>query len=209
MPLHAESAQSDRLPPSMTEDPDFVDFLRRIRAGDESAARELVQRFEPLIRREVRMRIGDDRLNRAFDSVDVSQSVLACFFSRAASGEYELDQPEQLARLLLTMARNRLISRARSERRLVRDVRRLTADPGVLEQMIALQPSPSQFVSRREELEVVKASLTDEERQIFDLRVGGLSWEEVATRLGGSGPARRMQLSRGLERVERRRELVD
>jgi RNA polymerase sigma factor (sigma-70 family) len=193
----------------MTEDHDFVEFLRRIRTGDAAAATELVRRFEPLIRREVRMRIGDDRLNRAFDSVDVSQSVLACFFSQAATGEYELDQPEQLVRLLLTMARNRLISRARVERRLVRDVRRLTADPGVLEQVADGRPSPSHVVSRREELELLKASLTEEERQIFDLRVGGLSWQEVATRLGGSGPARRMQLSRGLERVEQRRELAD
>jgi RNA polymerase sigma factor (sigma-70 family) len=193
----------------MTEDPDFVEFLRRIRAGDDAAATELVRRFEPLIRREVRMRIGDDRLNRAFDSADVSQSVLACFFSQAAMGEYELDQPEQLARLLLTMARNRLISRARIERRLVRDVRRLTADPSVLEQVTDGRPSPSQVVSRREELEILKASLTEEERQIFDLRVGGLSWKQVATRLGGSGPARRMQLSRGLERVEQSRELAD
>ena len=193
----------------MTEDPDFVEFLRRIRAGDDAAATELVRRFEPLIRREVRMRIGDDRLNRAFDSLDVSQSVLACFFSQAATGEYELDQPEQLARLLLTMARNRLISRARAERRLVRDIRRLTADPSVLDQVADGRPSPSQVVSRREELELLKASLTEEERQIFDLRVGGLSWDEVATRLGGSGPARRMQLSRGLERVEQSRELAD
>ncbi len=193
----------------MTEDPDFVEFLRRIRAGDDAAATELVRRFEPLIRREVRMRIGDDRLNRAFDSLDVSQSVLACFFSQAATGEYELDQPEQLARLLLTMARNRLISRARTERRLVRDIRRLTADPSVLDQVADGRPSPSQVVSRREELELLKASLTEEERQIFDLRVGGLSWDEVATRLGGSGPARRMQLSRGLERVEQSRELAD
>lgn len=193
----------------MTEDPDFVEFLRRIRAGDDAAATELVRRFEPLIRREVRMRIGDDRLNRAFDSLDVSQSVLACFFSQVATGEYELYQPEQLTRLLLTMARNRLISRARLERRHVRDVRRLIADPGVLEHVTDGRPSPSQVVSRREELELLKASLTDEERQIFDLRVGGLSWNDVATRLGGSGPARRMQLSRGLERVERRLELAD
>ena len=167
---------------------------------------ELVRRFEPLIRREVRMRIGDDRLNRAFDSVDVSQSVLAYFFSRAADGEYELDRPEQLARLLITMARNRLISRARTERRLVRDVRRLTADPGVLEQVVDAQPSPSELVSRKEELELLKASLTEGELQIFELRTGGLSWDEVATRLGGSGQARRMQLARGLERIERQRD---
>ncbi len=106
----------------MTDTPDFADFLRRIRAGDDSAALELVNRFEPLIRREVRVRIGDDRLNRAFDSLDVSQSVFANFFFRAAKGEFQLERPEQLARLLMTMARNRLVSRVRRERRLVRDV---------------------------------------------------------------------------------------
>jgi RNA polymerase sigma factor (sigma-70 family) len=190
----------------MTEDTDFLDFLRRIRAGDETAAAELVRRFEPLIRREVRVRIRDDRLNRAFDSVDVSQSVLACFFSRAAAGEYELDQPAQLASLLLAMARNRVISRVRNERSLMRDVRRLAADPGLLDEVMDARPSPSQVLSRKDELEVLKTSLTDEERQIFDLRLGGFSWEEVATRLGGSAPARRMQLSRGLERRERLRE---
>ena len=95
----------------MPDAADFPEFLRRIRAGDDYAAQELVARYEPLIRREVRLRIRDDRLNRAFDSVDVSQSVLASFFIRAAVGEYELDQPEQLARLLVTMARNRVRSR--------------------------------------------------------------------------------------------------
>jgi RNA polymerase sigma-70 factor (ECF subfamily) len=51
----------------------FVEFLRRIRQGDEQAAVELVRRYEPLIRREVRLGISDRRLNRAFDSIDVCQ----------------------------------------------------------------------------------------------------------------------------------------
>ena len=193
----------------MSEEPDFLDFLRRIRAGDDAAASELVQRFEPLIRREVRMRIGDDRLNRAFDSIDVSQSVLARFFSRAATGEYELDEPDQLVRLLLTMARNHLMKRARNERRMIRDVRRLTGDHDMLDHLTGEQQSPSEIVSRREELELLKAALTDEERQIFELRLGGHSWEEVASQIGGNGNARRMQLSRGLERLERQLGLVE
>ena len=193
----------------MDDDADFSDFLGRIRAGDDAAAVELVRRFEPLIRREVRIRIGDGRLNRAFDSIDVSQSVLAYFFSRAANGEYELERPGQLARLLLTMARNRLMSRARSERRLVRDVSRLTAESGVLDQVADAQPSPSEIVSRNEELALVKTSLTDAERQIFELRTVGFSWDAVAKKLGGSAPGRRMQLTRGLERIERQRASAD
>jgi RNA polymerase sigma-70 factor (ECF subfamily) len=187
----------------MPENLDFADFLRRIRAGDHAAARELVQRYEPLIRREVRMRIGDDRLNRAFDSADVSQSVFASFFNRAAGGEYELDQPEQLVRLLVSMARNRLVSRVRRERRLVRDVRRLTAEPSALDQVADAQPSPSELLSRKEELEFLKSTLTDQEHEIFELRCAGLSWDDVAQRLGGTAQARRMQLSRGLDRLER------
>src|SRR5262245_25272966 len=35
----------------------FAEFLNRIRAGDESAAAELVRQYEPLLRREVRMRL--------------------------------------------------------------------------------------------------------------------------------------------------------
>jgi RNA polymerase sigma-70 factor (ECF subfamily) len=193
----------------MPEIADFVEFLRRIRAGDDDAAKELVERFEPLIRREVRLRIGDDRLNRAFDSVDISQSVLASFFIRASTGEYELDQPEQLTRLLVTMARNRVKSRARRERRQVRDVRRLVVKPGVLDEIADGRPSPFQVVSRKEQLERVKSSLTAKELAIFELRSIGLSWSEVAERLGGSIQARRMQLSRGIERVESELNLVE
>jgi RNA polymerase sigma factor (sigma-70 family) len=185
----------------MTKTPDFADFLRRIRAGDDAAALELVQRYEPLIRREVRMRIGDDRLNRAFDSLDVSQSVFAQFFSRASTGEYQFDRPEQLARLLVTMARNRLITRIRRERRLVRDVRRLAVEQCLLDQVADTRPSPSEILLRKEAMELLKRALTDEEYQIFELRRAGLGWDEVASRVGGNGHARRMQLSRGLDRL--------
>lgn len=187
----------------MAGDPDFADFLRRIRDGDDRAAEELVRRYEPMIRREVRMRIGDKRLRRAFDSVDISQSVLSSFLSQAATGRYEMEGPEQLARLLMTMTRHRLVSRARRERRLVRDVGRLAAESGILDGLVDSRPSPSEIVSRQEQWEMLKRSLSDEELEIVDLRLAGYSWDEIAKRLGGTGPARRMQLSRRLNSLER------
>src|SRR5262245_18622455 len=60
----------------MAEENAFTDFIRRIRAGDEQAAVELVRRYEPAIRREVRFRLRNTRLRRLFDSMDVCQSVL-------------------------------------------------------------------------------------------------------------------------------------
>ena len=184
-------------------DPGFADFVRRIRAGDDQAAQELVNRFESLIRREVRLRISGSQVNRAFDSLDVTQSVLANFFVRAAAGQFELEHADQLARLLVTMARNKLVSRVRSELRQIRDIRRVTVEPNVLDRVADQRPSPSEIVARKELLERLRTLLSDEERQIIDLRNQGLGWEEVATRLGGSGQARRMQMSRGIERLTR------
>jgi hypothetical protein len=60
----------------MADDTTFADFLRRIRAGDEQAAAELVHRYEAAVRLAVRMRLGDARLRRVLDSMDVCQSVL-------------------------------------------------------------------------------------------------------------------------------------
>jgi RNA polymerase sigma-70 factor (ECF subfamily) len=142
--------------------------------------------------------------------MDVCQSVLASFFVRAATGQYDLNNPEQLVRLLVTMARNKLASRAQRERCLRRDVRRVASTmPEDLEQVADEQPSPSELLSRRELLERLRRALTDEERQIADLRGQGLDWEQVAERIGGSGPGRRMQLSRGIGRVGRELGLAD
>ena len=79
----------------MLEENAFASFLQRIRAGDDQAAVELVQQFEPLIRTEVRMRLSDPRLYRLFDSMDICQSVLASFFVRAAVGQYDLTNSQQ------------------------------------------------------------------------------------------------------------------
>ena len=48
----------------MSESTTFADFIGRIRAGDDRAAQELVERYEPVIRREVRLRLKDPRLNQ-------------------------------------------------------------------------------------------------------------------------------------------------
>ena len=71
----------------------FADFVGRIRAGDEQAATDLVRRYEPMIRVMVRARLGDRRLRRVLDSMDVCQSVLASFFVRTAAGQYDLEGP--------------------------------------------------------------------------------------------------------------------
>ena len=106
---------------------DFGELIVRVRAGDQGAATEIVRRYEPLIRREVRLKLENSRLRRVLDSMDVCQSVLASFFVRAAAGQYDLDQPGQLVQLLVKIAQNKVASAARREFSQRRDGRRLDA----------------------------------------------------------------------------------
>jgi RNA polymerase sigma-70 factor (ECF subfamily) len=188
----------------MTEPGAFADFMRRVRAGDEQTAAELVRRYEPLIRREIRLHLEDRRLARLFDSLDVCQSVLGSFFLRAAAGQYELDRPDQLVKLLVTMARNKLASAARGQHRQRRDQRRMTADgQEELDRMADPHPAPDEAVAGQELLRRFRDSLSGEERQLVDLRGEGLGWADVAARLGGTAQARRMQLARAVDRIAR------
>jgi RNA polymerase sigma-70 factor (ECF subfamily) len=187
----------------MSQEEDFVEAIRRIRCGDEQAAAELVRRYEPLIRREVRLHLEDQRLRRLFDSMDVVQSVLASFFVRTAAGEYDLDSPEQLTGLLVQMTHNKLVSAARQQYRHRRDIRRTEVDDDVLQEAASEEPTPSEQVANQELLDALRRQLTSEERQIASLRADGRSWDEVAAALGGNGQARRMQLTRGVERAAR------
>src|SRR4051812_32016338 len=96
---------------SMTETPaNFAELIRCIRLGEAAAATELVRLYEPQIRLKVRtwLRLRNPELRRTFDSMDVCQSVMADFFIRSTSGQFDLDDPGQLLNLLANMARNKL-----------------------------------------------------------------------------------------------------
>jgi RNA polymerase sigma factor (sigma-70 family) len=186
-------------------DPDeYSDFIRRVREGDDRAAEELVRRYEPEIRMEVRgwLRLRDPRLRRVFDSTDICQSVLAQFFVRAAIGEFDLDEPTQLIRLLVGMARNKLSEEVRHHHRQRRDLRRVGSGDEAVEIAAPSGETPSQVVSRRELLQMARARLSEEERRLAELRRHGHDWAAVAAAMGGTAEGRRKQLARAIARVE-------
>lgn len=188
----------------LPEDKEYTEFIRRVRSGDERAAEELVRRFEPEIRLEVRtwLRLRDPRLRRVFDSMDICQSVLASFFARAAIGDFDLEEPRQLIQLLVGMARNKLSEHVKYHQRQRRDVRRvegLGPDEG---NAGASNETPSRLASGRELLEKFRKRLSEEERRLVELRSQGHDWASVAGALGGTPESRRKQLARAIERVE-------
>jgi RNA polymerase sigma-70 factor (ECF subfamily) len=185
-----------------TED-SFVDLIRRVRAGDEDAAAEVVRRYEPAVRRVVRVHLHDSRLRRVLDSTDVSQSVLATFFVRANLGQYDLDTPEDLLKLLATIARHKVINEAARQRADRRDYRReepIGSREGLAR---AAASDPSEQAAARELLEKVREGLTDDERELAEKRGRGDSWAEIAATQGGTTESLRKKLARALDRVLR------
>ena len=192
----------------MKQGSSFTELIERVRSGDEQAASQLVREFEPAVRRELRFRLRDRRARLELDSMDISQSVLSNFFLRAATRQYDLNEPGDLVKLLATMTRNKVAEKLRGQHRQRRDTRRTIF--GVEGMAFAsVDPTPSRVLVGKEILELVRQSLNGEERRIVELRCQGFSWEEIADSLGGTADARRKQMARAIDEIVKKLGLDD
>ena len=188
----------------------FRDLMNRVEAGDPEAAAELIRHYEPEIRLEVRvrLRVQDGRVRRLLDSMDITQSVLASFFTGVASGRFAPQHPQQLLGLLIAMARNKLLNQVRYQRRQRRDIRRVHSLDVAMHDASPAE-TPSQIVAGEELLREFRTRLSDEERQLADRRRQGQPWGAIASELGGTPEGRRKQLERAFARIARELNLND
>jgi RNA polymerase sigma factor (sigma-70 family) len=188
----------------MPADDGYPDLIRRVRGGDQDAAAELVRRYEPAIRRVVRIHMHDPRMRRVLDSTDICQSVLATFFVRMNLGQYDLDTPANLLKLLATIARNKVtnqVNRQRADRRDYRREQSLGERDGL---ELTAQSDPGEQAAARELLVKVRENLSDEERDLADRRARGDSWAEIAAAHTSGAEQLRKKLGRAIDRVMRR-----
>jgi RNA polymerase sigma factor (sigma-70 family) len=179
----------------------FADLVVRLRAGDPAAAAELFSGYEPAIGAAARSRGADTRLRRLFDSVDVCQTVLASFFARMVLGQYQLNSPEDLVKLLVGMARNKLITQVNRHRAGIRDYRRTEAVDGAPVQPAPRTPDPARQAAATDLLAEVYRRLSPAERRLVDLRQQGVEWAAIAETVGGTAQALRKQHARAVARV--------
>ena len=156
----------------MPEEMSFRELLQRVRAGEADATRELALRYEPHIRRAANRPLNDLHLRNLLDSMDICQAVLAEFFVRAADGQFELTEPDELLRLFVTMARNQVLDESRHHKAGRRDHRRQQTDLSehCLGGIADDEPTPSGIVSARELIEEVSRRLSAEERDLLEQR---------------------------------------
>lgn len=183
----------------------FEKFLAALRKGDEKAVEELVRLCEPQLRRIARTRLAEGHLRREADSMDIVQSVLTSFLHHAAAGDFLIETPDQLLRLLRTMALNRLRDLARKGGAAAR--KRTAQDQvGNNTPAYAIQgnePSPSEHIVVEDMLDRFLKVLSPEARSIHHWRASGWSWNEIAAELKAPSNTVRIRFARETLRVAR------
>lgn len=185
----------------MQDHASFQTLIQRIKDRDAEAARILFDKYEPAIRRVVRLHMRDERMRRVLDSMDVCQSVLASFFVRVALGQYELNSSDELIRLLSVITRNKVATQVQHHWAARRDLRRDTSLNDGTFSISETCSDPAEQASVREILDKVSQGLTVEERYLAQERAAGRTWKELSGELGDSDEALRKKLSRAVNRV--------
>ena len=174
--------------PAGRADTGLGELLGRIRSGDESAAYELLARYEAQVRLVVRRQLP--RLLRSrFDSLDFLQSVWGSFFRRMKSGPDEFEDPRSLVAFLARAAKNKVIDeyrRAASKKGNMRLEEPLWVEGSRPRELVGDDDSPSEVVEANEEFDRLLDMLPRERQVMLELRVQGLSTREIGDRLNVS-----------------------
>jgi RNA polymerase sigma factor (sigma-70 family) len=171
------------------DDERWAAWVRGFRTGDPDVEREFWDRYGPLLQRVAAGRMAD-RLRRRVEPEDVVQSACRTFFRRARAGQVVLTDSESLWRLLcaivITKVREQARFHTRERRSLDREVPLAGGpdDSGGEIPVPGREPPPDEAVAFVDYLEQLLVTLDDEERGVIDLKLQGLTHDEVANRLG-------------------------
>lgn len=182
---------------------DFKSLMRRLGAGDASAAEQVVDRYGCHITRAIRRRFRSRKMQVLYGTEDCMQSVWGSIFSDIDRVS-KIETPEHLMQYLAKVAGNKLIDRERKLRAQYNDVYREcdlpeTDQPGQ-SALTSGEPTPSQAVAIDDEWEVRTRGLSTENRTILELHRQGHTSDEIAekTELSGRGIRRVIQRFREL-----------
>lgn len=187
----------------MSRPPTFSELMESVRRGDVEALDKLLFEYGDAVRREARFTLLDTRLRRFIGESDIYQTVVMRFVAGLREGNFLIDSPEDLIRLLKGIARTRVAELVRywhAQRRNLSREADLKASG--TEQLSTLDAGPLELLAQAESLQQVNSRLSALDQKIFAWRDVGQTWSEIAARLDAtSADAVRKQHERALAKV--------
>jgi len=173
----------------MAESASFDDLKKRLAAGDQSAAEEILSRFARRLIALAKTRLSPT-LRRKIDPEDVLQSVWKSFFRRQSKDELELHGWDSLWGLLAIITIRKCGRAAAYFGAAQRDSHRETwrapkPDESIrLCEPMANDPTPAEAAALNELLEETMRPLRPRDRVILSLRLQGYEIEEISAEVG-------------------------
>ncbi len=192
---------------------DFAEMIRLARAGDDAATAKLLGQFEAEVRTMVRIRLPR-ALRNQFDSMDFVQAVWKSVFtgSNADSNPAAFADEGQFRGFLAGVARNKVHEEHRRQTRTKKyDIGReerlyvQRGDREVSRDVAGSDPTPSENAQADDRLGQLVRGRTDQEVEIIILRREGLTYDEVAAKIGCNERSVRRVIDAARKRMEARR----
>ncbi len=175
--------------------PEFQNFFAVLRQGDPQAVRELLRQHEPFLRAMIHLRLIDGRLRRTVDTMDIFQTLLKDFLdlTRERSAHPPPEASADVRAFLAAAIHHKILTRLRKERR----------NAGSLpDGWQPLSPeSPARQAEDQDYQQAIRDRLPEPARRLFELKMQGFTWPEIAAQVGGRADALRMRLRRALAEV--------
>lgn len=161
-------------------------LLQKLKGGHESAATALYQRYAAHLRA-LTARQSSAALAARMDPDDIVQSVFRTFFRRATNDQYEVPRGEDLWKLFLVIALNKIRNAAAHHTAAKRDVRQTvhlgdTTGTG----HTAVTPDDTDTTALRLVIDDVIAALPESSREMVRMRIDGHEVADIAARTARS-----------------------
>lgn len=158
-------------------------LLKRFRSGSEDAAAALYLRYAQRLQRLADAQVGPELAVR-MDPEGLVQSVFRTFFRRAASGQYDVGDQEDLWKLLLVMALNKIRSAGSYHRASKRDIAVTQTLPDQVADGVRRPDDEMALNILKLTIEELLSGLPVEQQQMILLRIEGHEVNEIAAHTG-------------------------
>jgi len=154
-------------------------LLQRYRRGSEDAATQLYLRYAQRLRGLAQAQMSPG-LARRVEIDDLVQSVFGSFFRGAGNGDYDVPAGEELWKLFLVIALNKIRGAGAFHHAAKRDVRRTAGGPHFDHALEGTEGDNASFSLLQLVIDEALGRLPPAQRQMVELRVEGYEVAEIA-----------------------------